>query len=472
MLFLGLLYYFFLCPITTFFDAVALLSVKYNLWMSRFFCTFVALLGKRSVILCQSDTKRINKTTDIYILNSILNKMKIKFFTLTTIALLSTAMVSAQEVNKATVESQAKAAQTAAADLKKVDTGEKAWKFSGVVGLNAAATGLWNWAAGGNNNVNAVASTKLRLLYHENNMAWDTNLDLEYGMSWIDQDFDKFQKSSDRINFTTKFGWEFEKSWYLTILGGFQSQFDLGRNYNGTADFDPIISKFLAPSYTDISVGIEWKPNDIFSVYLSPVAGRLTTAYVSKRLNEKYQENYPLVEGEEITGLEYALKDKYSVWKYTTDEQTGEVLKDYQSNIRCELGLSLKGTINYTYKDLKIMTTLGLYTPYAWDKTKIYTDADGKMYADLGNGKDFSGMEFTGYRDNNRRFGNFDVDWDVAISYQFLKCLQVSLTTSMKYYNGVKIDKTITAADGTKTVTSGERVQFKGILGIGIGYSF
>lgn len=395
--------------------------------------------------------------------------MRLKFFTLATLSILCASMVSAQEVNKATVESQAKAGQTAAADLKKVDTGEKAWKFSGVVGLNAAATGLVNWAAGGNNNVNAVASTKFRLLYHENNMAWDTNLDLEYGLSWIDQDYDKFQKSSDRINFTTKFGWEFEKAWYLTILGGFQSQFDLGRNYNGTEDFDPIISKFLAPSYTDISVGIDWKPNDIFSVYLSPVAGRLTTAYVSKHMNEKYADQYPIKDGEEVSGLEYVLKDKYAVWHYTTDEETGEVSKNYKNNIRCELGLSLKGAINYTYKDLKIMTSVGLYTPYAWDKTKIYTDADGKMYADLGTGKDFSGMTFAGYRDNNRRFGNFDVDWDVAISYQFLKCLQVSLTTSMKYYNGVMIEKF--DKDGA-SLGKAERVQFKGILGIGIGYSF
>ena len=395
--------------------------------------------------------------------------MKLKFFTLAVLSILCASVVSAQEVNKATVESQAKACRTAAADLKKVDTGEKAWKFSGVVGLNAAATGLVNWAAGGNNNVNAVASTKFRLLYHENNMAWDTNLDLEYGLSWIDQDYDKFQKSSDRINFATKFGWEFEKAWYLTILGGFQSQFDLGRNYNGTADFDPIISKFLAPSYTDISVGIDWKPNDIFSVYLSPVAGRLTTAYVSKHLNEKYKDEYPIKESEEVSGLEYVLKDKYAVWHYTTDEETGEVSKNYKNNIRCELGLSLKGSINYTYKDLKIMTSVGLYTPYAWDKTKIYTDADGKMYADLGTGKDFSGMTFAGYRDNNRRFGNFDVDWDVAISYQFLKCLQVSLTTSMKYYNGVMIEKF--DKDGA-SLGKAERVQFKGILGIGIGYSF
>ncbi len=408
--------------------------------------------------------------------------MKIKTFTLVTLCLLSTTTF-AQEVNKATVQNQAAAAQSAESDLKKVDTGEKAWKFSGVVGLNAAATGLWNWAAGGNNNVNAVASTKLRLLYHENNIAWDTNLDLEYGMSWIDQEFDKFQKSSDHINFSTKFGWEFEKSWYLTVLGGFQSQFDLGRSYNGTADFDPVISKFLAPSYTDISVGIDWKPNDIFSVYLSPIAGRLTSVYVSDRMNKniKYydqgdftdDEMRALLEDPNYNTLEKQLKEKYSVWKYKTDPETGEVTKNYEKNLRAELGLSLKGSINYTYKDLKILTTVGLYTPYAWDKTKIYKATDGTLYADLGNNKiDFSEMEYQGYRDNNRRFGNFDVDWDFTISYQFLKCLQVSLTTSMKYYNGVKIDKTFKNEDGSTYTHAAERVQFKGVLGLGIGYSF
>ncbi len=408
--------------------------------------------------------------------------MKIKTFTLVTLCLIS-ATTFAQEVNKATVQNQAAAAQSAGNDLKKVDTGEKAWKFSGVVGLNAAATGLWNWAAGGNNNVNAVASTKLRLLYHKDNIAWDSNLDLEYGMSWIDQEFDKFQKSSDHINFTTKFGWEFEKTWYLTVLGGFQSQFDLGRNYNGTKDFDPIISKFLAPSYTDISVGIDWKPNDIFSVYLSPVAGRLTSVYVSDRMNKslKYYDQGDLTDDEmrellndpSYETLERQLKEKYSVWKYETNKETGEVTKSYKSNLRAELGLSLKGSINYTYKDLKILTSVGLYTPYAWDKTKIYKAADGTLYADLGNNTiDFSEMEYEGYRDNNRRFGNFDVDWDFTISYQFLKCLQVSLTTSLKYYNGVKIDKNFTAEDGSTYTHAAERVQFKGVLGLGIGYSF
>ena len=112
------------------------------------------------------------------------------------------------------------------------------------------------------------------------------------------------------------------------------------------------------------------------------------------------------------------------------------------------MGLTFKGAINYTYKDLKIITSVGLFTPYTWDKNEIF-DANG---------------DFIGYRDNNRRFGNFDVDWDAAISYQFLKCLNVTLSTSLKYYNGVKIAN----ADGVLA----ERVQFKSILGLGVGYSF
>ena len=43
-----------------------------------------------------------------------------------------------------------------------------------------------------------------------------------------------------------------------------------------------------------------------------------------------------------------------------------------------------------------------------------------------------------------------------------------TLSTNLKYINGLKIDKVL--ADGT--VESKERVQFMGIIGIGVGYSF
>ena len=100
----------------------------------------------------------------------------------------------------------------------------KPWKVSGVVGINANATGLWNWAAGGKNTVAGVAFGKVRLLYQENQYAWESNLDIEYGLNWIDQKFDKLQKTSDHLKFDTKFGWEFHPTWFLTAQAAFQTQ--------------------------------------------------------------------------------------------------------------------------------------------------------------------------------------------------------------------------------------------------------
>jgi hypothetical protein len=284
--------------------------------------------------------------------------------------------------------------------------------------------------------VNGVAFGKVRLLYSDKNLSWETNLNLEYGLSYIDQKNDAFQKSSDVIDFNTKLGWQFHKAWYLTASAGFKSQFAFGRAYDGTEAEDPIISKFLSPSYTDISVGLDWKPNSIFSLYLSPVAGKITTAYVGDAVENANP------------GLRQQMQEKYATWVYSKEANADGTYDKIYRNCKAELGLSFKGGINYAYKDLKIITTIGLFTPYTWDKIEM-KDANG---------------DFIGYRDNNRRFGNFDVDWDAAISYQFLKCLNVTLSTSLKYYNGVKI------AD--KEGISAERVQFKGILGLGVGYSF
>ena len=354
-------------------------------------------------------------------------------------SVLASMTASAQDVDKSTVQSQANAAAAAKGDLKKVDTGDKLWKFNGVAGLNAAATGMINWAAGGNNNVNGVVYGRMRLLYHKNKLAWDSSLDTEYGLSYIDQTYDKLQKSNDKFNLSTKLGYELTKGWYATALASFRTQYALGRTYKGLGDDNPIISKGLAPAYTDISLGLDWKPNDIFSVYISPIAGRFTTVLVSDDMNREYDNLYPVTGG----GLEQSLKDKYSVWKYNDQDE-----KDYSMNTRAELGFSLKGAVNYSIKDVKITSTLGLYTPYHWDKKEIVEDG-----------------VFKGYRDNGRRIGNFDVDWDVALSYQFLKCLQATLSTSLRYYNGVMIaDK-----DGNNPC---ERVQFKTILGVGLGYNF
>ena len=402
-----------------------------------------------------------------------------KKFLSVALALLATLTMTAQTVDKAKVTGNADAAAKAGDDLKKLEAGDKAWKFDGTIGLNAAATGLVNWAAGGKNNVNGIAYAKLHLLYHKDAIAWETNFDTDFGMTWIDQKEDPFQKSSDNIKFATKFGWEFKPTWYLTVLGSFQSQYALGRNY--VDGYNDIISKWLAPSYTDISVGIDWKKSvngADFSVYLSPIAGRITTAYTGDKWNELYSKERALgalgyaleqakgTAGEaaaqaaydaaskayDLGGAAYAaqlathtdlasmLKDAYGVSYF---DKNG--IKQYDRNARAEFGLSFQGAIAYAYKDFKLATTLALFTPYA--------------------GKGFEIVDpYFKYSNMNRHFGMFDVDWNVALSYQFLKCLQVTLQTDLKYYPGTLI------AD--KQGVEAERVQFKGIIGLGVGYSF
>ncbi len=351
-------------------------------------------------------------------------------------------------------------AQTANDSIKK----ESPWKFSGLVGLDASATGLWNWSAGGKNNVSGVVFGKLRLLYDNPSLSWETNLDIQYGMSWIDQKYDKLQKTSDHLKFDSKIGWAFHPKWYLTLNAAFETQMDKGFNYTGDATPNALISNILAPSYTDISVGIDWKPNSIFSLYLSPINGRITTAYLSDKVNDEYSD---------ILGYDVrtALQEKIGTWHFNEFNE-----KEY-CNARAELGLNFKGSVNYEYKGLKIISTLTLFTPYSWDKTKMYTlsvgsdpfvtEAQREQMIKDGTPEDV--FSFYGYRDNNRRFGNFDVDWAVAISYQFLKCLNVTLTTDLKYVNGLKIaDKD----EAGNIISAGEKVQFQGIIGLGIGYSF
>ena len=304
-----------------------------------------------------------------------------------------------------------------------------------------------------NTNVNGIAYAKLHLLYHKDAIAWETNFDTDYGMTWIDQDEDAFQKSSDNIKLATKFGWEFKETLYLTPLASFQSQYAIGRNY--ITGYNPAISKWLAPSYTDISLGLDWKKSyngADFSIYLSPVAGRISTAYIGDAWNTKYSAEYDAAMGTTGYNLREELQKSYGTYGY--DENTGE--KIYR-NYRAELGLSFKGAIAYTYKDFKLGTTLALFTPYqgkGFNAKEIYEAANG-----VG-----SYTDYFEYSNKNRYFGHFDVDWDVNLSYQFLKCLQVTLQTSMKYYNGTLI------AD--KNGVEAERVQFKGVIGLGVGYSF
>lgn len=329
-----------------------------------------------------------------------------KGFLLLLIGALTCSLVNAQ-VDEKTAADEALKTKVKSAE---VDSA-KHWKFTGMVGLNASQTALFNWAAGGDNNITGFLYANMTLSFKKNKWTWDSNLDTELGETFSSALKPQWRKANDKINFTTKGGFQMHPKFYLTLLGSFRSQYRPGYNYlNDEEGNKELISKWISPSYTDLALGIEYRPNDIFTVGVFPLAGRMTTCK-----EESLRPNYGLSQREDGT----------------------------YKPVMLNMGLRINGGINYTLvKNLKIISTVTLFTPYT---ARLHDKVNGQP------------------------FGNFDVDWDFAISYSFLKVLNVSLMTSLKYYDKVMID-----GPAWRNYSEGPRarVQFKEVIGLGIGYSF
>lgn len=155
-------------------------------------------------------------------------------------------------------------------DKDKLEDGK--WNLKGVTGLNLSQTAVSNWSAGGENTMAGTAYLNGSLTRKSGNWLWSNALVLEYGLTNTKSLGSR--KSSDKIDFTTQLGYSTDNKWYYTVMGDFKSQFYKGYDYS--TDPRSYISNFFAPAYTNISLGLEYRPGTWYSLYLSPIAGKLT----------------------------------------------------------------------------------------------------------------------------------------------------------------------------------------------------
>lgn len=154
------------------------------------------------------------------------------------------------------------------------DTLPNTWKKGGLFNLNFGQTSLSNWAAGGDNlQLNVNGFLNLHAFYAKNRDAWDNSLDLALG--YIKTTSLGSRKSDDRIDLTSKYGYKLSHTskWYASALFNFRTQFAPGFNYP-TATTSTKISEFLSPGYVLLSLGLDFKPNKDFSLFLSPITSR------------------------------------------------------------------------------------------------------------------------------------------------------------------------------------------------------
>lgn len=143
------------------------------------------------------------------------------------------------------------------------------WKTGGVFQLNMTQVYLSNWAAGGFSSVSGIAMFNGTANWKKGRRAWDNSLVLAFGGQDVHNGSGP-QKTDDRIEINSKYGYELNKAWYLAGLAQFRTQFTEGFNADGVR-----ISNLLAPAYALAGVGLDYKPNDKLSVYISPATARL-----------------------------------------------------------------------------------------------------------------------------------------------------------------------------------------------------
>ncbi|MBK8874102.1 MAG: DUF3078 domain-containing protein [Bacteroidetes bacterium] len=298
----------------------------------------------------------------------------------------------------AVVSSSSMAQETAAVDT--------SWKTGGIIGLNFTQVSLSNWAAGGQNSISGIALFNYYANYNKGKNIWDNSIDLGYGLTQ-NGDADPI-KSEDKIDLATKYGRYAFKHWYYSALLGFKSQFTPGYNY---PDDSTKISNFMATAYITLALGMDYKPNDNFSVMIAPVTGRIII----------------------VNDQDLADAGAYGVDPAEYNELF-EKVKDGEK-MRTEFGASIRALYKKDIiENVNLQTKLELFSNYLEDPQ------------------------------------NIDVNWEVLISMKVNKYITATLATQLIYD-----DNTIIAVDNNSDGIideAGPRTQFKEVLGVGFSYKF
>jgi hypothetical protein len=281
------------------------------------------------------------------------------------------------------------------------------WKRGGIITLNVSQTSLTNWAAGGQNAFSANGLISLFANYKKGKSLWSNSLDVGYGTLKQGKD-ENFIKTDDKIDLLSKYGRKAAEHWYYATLFNFKTQITAGYNYPN----DSVkISALFAPAYILGSLGMDYKPNDDFNVYISPTTCKITI----------------------VSDQDLANQGAFGVAPAEYDDLN--VLISEGEKVRFELGGYLR--LEYRKELMENVTVL----------TKL----------DL----------FSNYLDNPQ---NIDVGWETLITMKVNKYISATLTTHLIYDDD--IDISVDKNDDGIADEIGPRTQFKEVLGIGFSYNF
>ncbi len=285
------------------------------------------------------------------------------------------------------------------------------WTYKGNIGLNFSQSSYTNWAAGGQNTLAWLGTFGYTVNYAKDNLKWDNTLNTALGYSFYDFE-KKAIKTDDKLEFTSLAGLKATDKLNYSLELAFRSQFAKGYDYK--VDSTVYTSRFLAPAYITLGVGMEWVPSEHFSLNFAPVAGRITI----------------------VNDTALAAKGAYGV----NELDKHDTLTHAAKTIRYEFGTRLSAKFQYTFfKNITLESKIDLFSNYLNHPERI------------------------------------DVNWQNLILFKVTPWLNFNLATHLIYDYDIKFpildpneEPVLNPETGAPLMTEGSKIQFKEVLSIGI----
>ncbi|RKD92332.1 DUF3078 domain-containing protein [Mangrovibacterium diazotrophicum] len=246
----------------------------------------------------------------------------------------------------------------------------KVWKSGGNISLNFSQVSLSNWVAGGKSSASGTFLVNLFGNYEKGKVSWENSLDLGYGL--LKESDSKLVKSDDKIDFSSKYGYKASGHLYYSALFNFKSQFTDGYKY---PDRDNPISRFLAPAYLTLALGLDYKPDDHFSLFFSPLTGKLTVVADDSLSTAGAFGVDPGSKTRWELGAYVKTAVKYEVWKNVTFESKFDIFSNYLDQPQ-NMDVNWDVTINMKVNDY---LSANLITNLIYDNDIKIEDSDGSM---------------------------------------------------------------------------------------------
>ncbi|WP_231932409.1 MULTISPECIES: DUF3078 domain-containing protein [Butyricimonas] len=202
-----------------------------------------------------------------------------------------------------------------------------------------------NWASGGENSLSILSDLKYFATYKKRSTTWENSF--RYRLGALKSGSEDLSKNEDKLEIQSKLGVKAFRHW------NYATQFDMNtvlfNSYNAS-DRETVIANFLSPGNFTLSLGLDYKPKDNISLYLSPIAGQWV--YV-RDTNSVDVTRYGIEAGKRYksdAGAKIELKNKHTLFKFLNVDNHLMLFSSYYEQpekLTVDWRLTLNFRINY-----------------------------------------------------------------------------------------------------------------------------